>query len=317
MLSRVIRLVVGPRAALARRPAQAKCAQRDAPVYAPMATLKAKIANICVQLEVTVEGGLIPQVKAAAEACGLEYTTLKDTAAALVTEVLGEAAPSLPAVAPPAPPVALVTPEADRKRPRDESNDDCVLVKVNSENQRAAESKAQAEREGRVEEIDDDVDDDAAEDEAAARAAAVERSRREAKAAREAKAVKPPPAKRKKVEAPCVCKTLVANYDSTRHCKANDHGCLCSSDASQCRGNNCPCSCKTLTANYDSTRKCKATSDRTCLCASGNPSECRATDCPCSCTTLVANYDSTRKCKANSGHACLCHAGNPRECRAH
>ena len=56
-----------------------------------MATLKDRIDAICKELKVTVkEGGLIAQVKAAAELCGLEYTSLKDTAAALVKEVLGE-----------------------------------------------------------------------------------------------------------------------------------------------------------------------------------------------------------------------------------
>ena len=56
-----------------------------------MATLKDQIDGVCKELKVTVkEGGLIAQVKAAAELCGLEYTTLKDTAAALVKEVLGE-----------------------------------------------------------------------------------------------------------------------------------------------------------------------------------------------------------------------------------
>ena len=56
-----------------------------------MATLKDQIDGVCKELKVTVkEGGLIAQVKAAAELCGLEYTSLKDTAAALVKEVLGE-----------------------------------------------------------------------------------------------------------------------------------------------------------------------------------------------------------------------------------
>ena len=40
-----------------------------------MATLKDQIDGVCKELKVTVkEGGLIAQVKAAAELCGLEYT---------------------------------------------------------------------------------------------------------------------------------------------------------------------------------------------------------------------------------------------------
>ena len=59
-----------------------------------MATLKDQIDGVCKELKVTVkEGGLIAQVKAAAELCGITYTTLKDTAAALVKEVLGESEP--------------------------------------------------------------------------------------------------------------------------------------------------------------------------------------------------------------------------------
>ena len=102
-----------------------------------MATLKDQIDGVCKELKVTVkEGGLIAQVKAAAELCGLEYTTLKDTAAALVKEVLGES--------------------EDAPAAAGDGDGDAVLTKVRTAEQRAAESQAKAVREGRVQEIDDD-----------------------------------------------------------------------------------------------------------------------------------------------------------------
>ena len=111
-----------------------------------MATLKDQIDGVCKELKVTVkEGGLIAQVKAAAELCGLEYTTLKDTAAALVKEVLGESEDG-----------AQDAPSEDAPAADGDGDGDAVLTKVRTAEQRAAESQAKAVREGRVQEIDDD-----------------------------------------------------------------------------------------------------------------------------------------------------------------
>jgi len=259
-------------------------------------TLKALVDKVCEELEITVEeGGLSAKVKAAADAAGIQYETLKVTAEKLALEVLGVApgAPPPPTaivVTPPnaarkkAPePEALLAVVKPEKRPREE-DDDFELTKVQTEAERAAASKARAERDGAVLEVaDDDVQ---------------------------------PKAKRKKTAAPCVCSTLVSNYGKTSTCKAAEHGCICSTDPSKCRATVHPCSCKTLANNYGKTSHCKAT-DHSCICST-DPSKCRSTAVhPCTCKTLANNYSKTSYCKAaDDDHDCLC-AIDPAKCRQH
>jgi len=192
-----------------------------------MATLKVLVDEICGQLEITVQGSLKERLTACAEAAGLTFKTIKVTADELAVEVLGRApaapaaapaalpAPATPAApralaAPAAPAAAIVTPpEADRKRPREDesSDDDAVLVKVQTAKERAAESKARAEAEGRVDEISSDDEPAPA-------------PKRKAAPAKAPEAKKP-----RQGAAPCVCSSLVANYSNTRECKAKEHDC--------------------------------------------------------------------------------------------
>ena len=275
-----------------------------------MATLKNQIDTICKELEVTVkEGGLIAQVKAAAEACGLEYTTLKDTAATLVKEVLGETEDA---------------PAADGDGGGD---GDAVLTKVRTAEQRAAESQAKAVREGRVQEIDDD-------DEEPVSSPPAKKPKKEFPKAPATAMRAPAP---KKSAAPCCCDALARNYDPTSRCKATAHACICATRGpDKCRSAGPhPCLCDSLVRGYDPSRKCKA-AVHNCICAR-KPSECRAPagtcecscskgfakDCrftgehPCSCKTLSRNYDPTSYCKATHSHYCFCAEGKPEKCREH
>jgi hypothetical protein len=294
-----------------------------------MATLKAQIANICEQLEVTVEGGLIPQVKAAAEACGLEYTTLKDTAAALVQEVLGEATDA---------PGAAAADDGDG-----DGDGDAVLMKVQSPEQRATESRAKAEREGRVQEIDDE--DEPVPPKKKAKKAAKGATSFDFEPPSSGKNEKKKPAGlagvpatvRRKSVAPCCCDALAGNYSNTSKCKATAHSCICvTRGPDKCRSDGLhPCHCGNLVDNYKQASKCKA-AEHNCIC-SKKPGQCRApagtcecscsrgfgVDCrftgahPCSCKVLKSNYKSNSYCKATHSHHCFCVEGKPDICREH
>ena len=273
-----------------------------------MATLKDRIDAICKELKVTVkEGGLIAQVKAAAELCGLQYTTLKDTAAALVKEVLGESEDA---------------PAADG-----DGDGDAVLTKVRTAEQRAAESQAKAVREGRVQEIDDD-------DEEPVSPPPAKKPKKEVPKAPATPMRAPAP---RKSAAPCCCDTLCANYSSTSKCKATVHACICATRGpGKCRSDGPhPCRCEDLVDGYSQTSYCKAATHE-CICAK-KPGQCRAPagtcecscsrgfakDCrftgehPCSCKVLKSNYSSNSYCKATHSHHCFCVEGNPDICREH
>ena len=274
-----------------------------------MATLKDRIDAICKELKVTVkEGGLIAQVKAAAESCGLEYTTLKDTAAALVKEVLGESEDA---------------PAADDG----DGDGDAVLTKVRTAEQRAAESQAKAVREGRVQEIDDD-------DEPAVSSPPAKKPKKEVPKAPATPMRAPAP---RKSAAPCCCDTLCANYSSTSKCKATVHACICATRGpGKCRSDGPhPCRCEDLVNNYSQASRCKAV-EHNCICAK-KPGQCRAPagTCPCSCAdgfaqycrftgphpcsckVLKSNYKSNSYCKATHSHHCFCVEGKPDICREH